>query len=184
MKKRIFEMELYGDILDIGLTRKIDFGKTHLPIPDSDVFYELLVEFSHECIKDQEKVMSLLASENLYESINDDERIHVALGKQLSNIERAFSAFGYDIVRSSINGEAFDNDNKIVIVVFRGDAKEFDRKGNLKKVLKARVVAPSAPYVREQGVKTLSEIVMQRIREGALDKELVYESTPQNGNTK
>ena len=55
-------------------------------------------------------------------------------------IEQLFSIFGYDIVRSAINGEAFDNDNKIALIIFRGNAKEFDRRGNLKKVFKAQVV--------------------------------------------
>ena len=61
--KKVFQMVVSGDILSEGLPQGLEIDQSLLPVPEEQIYYELLIEFSDARLYETEKIMSFPSSE-------------------------------------------------------------------------------------------------------------------------
>ncbi len=182
MEKRVMihEMDLKSDILSESLADNLAIDASQLPPPNNGINYELTVDFSHERIHDEAQIMAFPVEDRPYiKNSNYRDRLGHALSKQLSNIESRFIGLGYDIVNCSINGQAFEETNKIIIRLFEGKAKEFDKKGKPKE-MKVYSIAPSVPGLNKIIRETFAELALRQMKELELAAKKKEKHIPNN----
>lgn len=176
----VYKMVLNADILNGHLADKLNIDTDTLPPPDQDIHYELSVDFSHKRIHDEAQIMAFPVEDKPFiKNSAYRDRIGYALSEQLKNIESRFLALGYDVDQCSINGEAFEEKEKIIIRLFEGKAKEFDKKGN-PKGMKVYSIAPSVPGLNEIIAKTVAEMIRKEKKEKFLEEKKREEHIPNN----
>ena len=177
--KKIFQMVVSGDILSEGLPQGLEIDQSLVPVPEEQIYYELLIEFSDARLYETEKIMSFPSSETTVQKKDSfQERVGNLLSQQLKAIEERFILLGYSFEKAKISGEAFDEKEKIVITICEGKKKEFDKKGNLVKEMKLHAIVPSTECTKKLLVDSLSRIFMQKMKEDFFEAKRYEEHTP------
>ena len=177
--KKVFQMVVSGDILSEGLPQRLEIDQSLVPVPEEQIYYELLIEFSDARLYETEKIMTFPSSETVFRKKDSfQERVGNLLSQQLEAIEERFISLKYSFWKATISGEVFDEKEKIVISICEGKKKEFNKKGDLVKQMKLHAIVPSAKYTEDLIVKLLSEQMAHQIKQEFFETKRYNEHTP------
>ena len=181
-KVKVFELVLKSDILDGNLADNLVIDTSVLPLPDKAINYKLTVDFSQARIEDEAQIMAYPVEDKPFiKNSSYKDRIGHALSKQLKNIGSRFTALGYDVKNFFITGELFEEKDQIVISLFEGEAKEFDKKGK-PTGFKVYSIVPSAPGLNKIIAETLAQMALERKKEKLLEEKKRAEHVPNNAD--
>jgi len=160
----IYDFELSEKIFEIVKNAKIDI--------DPKIYYKINISFDCQSYDDDK-----LRSFNIKKSscIEDCKQglINSMLSSQLEDIQNKIAELGIDIGNTKISGDNLNNTNIIVFTLSEDEPKEYDKKGELKKRLKASVISPDTPATIKRMAEVFKDMILNHIQEeNKKEKEL------------
>ena len=128
--------EIHADIFSKDFFEQLHIEKIKLPPIDQSFYYDLGIWVNSINAYDTEKIRQYLFDRGSYRSLrNLDEEFDIILGEQFEPVYKAFKSLGYIFGSTFICAGGSGTPDSVRILLFRGQEKEYDKNGKLKKII-------------------------------------------------
>ena len=131
----VWHVEVHADIFSKDFCEQLHLDRIEWPPVDQPFYYDLGIRVSSVNIYDTERIRQYLFDHDTYRSLGDlREEFDAILGEQFKPVYEAFKSLGYVFGNTFIYPGGMDAADSVKIFLFRGQEKEYDKKGKLKKI--------------------------------------------------
>lgn len=112
------------------------------------------------------------------EQVKLHERLSAILRQQLSNVSLAVQDTGIDLSNRAIIGDNLEHPHQVSLEFYEERAKEYDKKGQLKRELTADHIMPDRPYIMKKAADFIVNMAMEKAKEHARREQEQASHTP------
>lgn len=176
--KEILSFEINTNIYDFELSEKIfeRVKNTKFDI-NPKMYYKINISFDCESY-DDEKLRLFNIKKGSYIKDSRQELVNGMLGSQLEDIQNKIAELGIDIGNAKISGDNLNNTNIIAFTLSEDEPKEYNKKGELKRKLKASVISPDTPATIKRMAEVFKDIILNHIQEDMKKEKELKEYVP------
>lgn len=176
--KEILSFEINTNIYDFELSEKIFkmVKDTKFDI-NPKMYYKINISFDCESY-DDEKLRLFNIKKGSYIKDSRQELVNGMLGSQLEDIQNKIAELGIDIGNAKISGDNLNNTNIIAFTLSEDEPKEYNKKGELKRKLKASVISPDTPATIKRMAEVFKDIILNHIQEDMKKEKELKEYVP------
>lgn len=135
--------KLRADIFSKDFCEQLHLENIKLPPDDPSFYYDLGIIVNSINVYDMEKIEQYLFDHGSYRRLGDlYEEFEAILRQQFKPVHEAFKAFGYRFGSAFICALGSGDPDEVTILLLRGQDKEYDKKGKLKRIITVSSTIP------------------------------------------
>jgi hypothetical protein len=176
--RNIMNFEISTNIYDFELSEKIIERVKNAKFDiDPKMYYKINISFDCESY-DDDKLRAFNIKNNSCIKNNKQELVNSMLSSQLEDIQNKIAELGIDIGNAKISGDNLNNTNIIAFTLSEDEPKEYNKKGELKRKLKAIVISPDTPATIKRMAEVFKDIILNHIQEEIKKEKELKEYVP------
>lgn len=143
-KPIVWYTKLRADIFCKDFCEQLHLENIKLPPDDPSFYYDLGIIVNSINVYNVDKIRQYLFDHGSYRSLGDlYEEFDDILRQQFKPVYEAFKAFGYRFGSAFICALGSGDPDEVTILLLRGQDKEYDKKGKLKKIITVSSAIPN-----------------------------------------